>query len=155
MLLETTLANGEEAAKEVLVFLRLLVKQMPLWKSPLWKAWSWDNSPCRWTLVLDPAFTFELLKWTSWIKTAIMRTIVHFSSHAACLLAGKWEWIITGGWKRHYQKTLAGWKHCCVPLPCGIRQGPCIRTIQNWHIQDMLTQRYSKVGKVAIMPTHW
>lgn len=38
---------------------------------------------------------------------------------------------------------------------CGIRQNPCIITMQHWHIQDMLTQQYSSVGKVAIMPTHW
>ena len=36
MLLETATANGEEVANQVLLFLSLYVKQMPLCTPPLW-----------------------------------------------------------------------------------------------------------------------
>ncbi len=85
--------------------------------------------------------------------------LFHYAFLHSCssLLERKWERIITGGWNRHshFQKALTAWKRRCVLLPRGIRQSPCIITIQCWHTQDMLTQQYSQVGEVAIMPTPW
>lgn len=134
MLFETPTANREEAAEEVLLFWSLPVKQTPLWKSLLQEQCSWDKS-----LWMNPGAGTCLYFWITETNQSCKSDNTPsfhcpFLHSCSSLLAGKWERIITGGWNRHwhYQKALTARKQCCVPLPCGTRQNPCIITIQRW-----------------------
>lgn len=150
--LELSLAVGSSS----FVFLSWLVKQNnPLMITSLESVLLRHLN--RWTLALEPALTFEIQKkkpW--WIKMPIMQIWPYpiFSSFVQ-QDAGRQMRMNNHRWLEQTLLSPEGiWKHWCVPLPCSIRQHPCIITIPHWHIQAILTQQYILVGNVAIMLTH-